>query len=250
MENPTVAALAALQREVRLMRIYAAGLTVMLALVLVCAADPPPKKPKFEEIDVERVNIVEADGKVRMVISNKARSPDVVLDGRTIQGRQGGRPPGIIFYNEHGECGGLVFDSADQGATHRASAALLFDQYRQDQTIGIMYGEGNGQRAAGLRVWDRPETPLTEFLDQSEVVKKMPAGSEKDAAAKKLQESAASPTRVVVGKNEKKAAVVMLADARGRPRINLIVDAAGDPRLEFLDETGRVTHRLPPDSAK
>jgi hypothetical protein len=42
----------------------------------------------------------------------------------------------------------------------------------------------------------------------------------------------------------------MLADAKGRPRINMIVDAAGDPRLEFLDETGRVIHRLPPEPAK
>ena len=75
--DDTLAAVAALRRELQLMRIYAARLTGMLALVLVCAAAPPPKKPKFEEIDVERGNVVEADGKVRMVISNKARSPRI-----------------------------------------------------------------------------------------------------------------------------------------------------------------------------
>src|SRR5262249_14708210 len=161
-----------------------------------------------------------ADGKIRMVISNKARSPDVVLDGRTIKGRQGGRPPGIIFYNEHGECGGLVLGSAHPGATPPGRAPPPLPQYRPGPTVRIMSAAGTGQRAAGLRVWDRPETPLTEILDQMEAVKKLPDGPEKDAAAKKLQESAASPTRVVVGKSEKKAAVVMLADAKGRPRIN------------------------------
>jgi hypothetical protein len=242
------AAVHALQRDVRRMRVQVVALIVVLVVVILCAADPPPKKPKFEEIDVERINIVEADGKLRLVISNKARAPDVVLDGRTIPGRQGGRSPGLIFYNERGECGGLVFDSIDRGDVHGASAALLFDQYRQDQTIGIMYGERSGQRAAGLRVWDRPDTPLTEYLDKAEALKKMPDGPEKDAAAKNLRDSAASPTRVVVGKSEKKAAVVMLADAKGRPRINMIVDATGDPRLEFLDESGRVILRLPPDA--
>src|SRR4051812_27048836 len=169
-----LADIVALRREVRLMRLYAAGLTALLAIVFVCAADPPAKRPKLEEVDVERINVVDADGKLRMVISNKERCPDVVLDGKTIKSRQGGRTAGIVFYNEHGECGGLVFDSADRGDAHRASAALLFDQYRQDQTIGIMYGEGNGQRAAGLRVWDRPEVPLTEFLNKAEALKKLP----------------------------------------------------------------------------
>jgi hypothetical protein len=249
-EGDLAAAVHALQRDVRLMRLQVVALIVVLVVVVLCAADPPKQKPKFEEIDIERINIVEADGKTRLVISNKSRAPDVVLDGRTIPGRQGGRSPGLIFYNERGECGGLVFDSIDRGDDHGASAALLFDQYRQDQTIGIMYGERNGQRAAGLRVWDRPDTPLTEYLDKAEALKKMPDGPEKDAAAKKLRESAASPTRVVVGKSEKKAAVVMLADAKGRPRINMIVEAAGDPRLEFLDESGRVILRLPPEAAK
>src|SRR5262249_41362487 len=129
---------------------------------------------------------------------------------------------------------------------HSANAALLFDQFRQDQTIGIQYVENNGRRAAGLQVWDRPDMPLTELLEKMDAVKKMPDGPEKTAAAKKLQEAAVSATRVVVGKSEKRA-VVMLADGKGRPRINLAVDAAGDARLEFLDETGKVVYRLPPE---
>ena len=45
-----------------------------------------------------------------------------------------------------------------------------------------------------------------------------------------------------------KAAVVRLADAKGKPRIKLSVDATGAPKLEFLDETGKVTYSLPQDS--
>jgi hypothetical protein len=34
----------------------------------------------------------------------------------------------------------------------RADAGLMFDQLKQDQIIGISYGEGGGQPTAGLQV--------------------------------------------------------------------------------------------------
>ncbi len=41
----------------------------------------------------------------------------------------------------------------------------------------------------------------------------------------------------------------MLADAQGKPRLQLVVDESGAARIEFLDENGKVTFSLP-DSAK
>ncbi len=242
-------ALRKLQRQVRRLKLFATAVTAALAVALLCGADPTNKKTKFAEIDVERINIVESDGKLRMVLSNQGRYPDVVLDGKTIKGRQQGKACGMLFYNEKGECGGLVFASAERGGAYSASSALLFDQYRQDQTIGIQYSDNNGKRSAGLRVWDRPGMPLTEMLDQLEAVKKLPDGAEKAKAAKNLQEAAASPTRITVGKSDR-AALIMLADGKGRPRIRITVDATGDPRMEFLDENGRVIQRLPAEREK
>ena len=61
-------------------------------------------------ISVERINIVEKDGKLRMVISNRARQHPGVLDGKVMP-RPNGRPPGMIFFNHRGdEAGGLIFD--------------------------------------------------------------------------------------------------------------------------------------------
>ena len=51
--------------------------------------------------------------------------------------------------------------------------------------------------------------------------------------------------RVFVGKETDRSAHASLADANGKPRLNLTVDAAGNPRIEFLDESGQVTARLP-----
>ena len=48
-----------------------------------------------------------------------------------------------------------------------------------------------------------------------------------------------------VGRDLTKAAVVNLSDRNGKTRIRMMVDSLGTPSLEFLDETGKVTSRLP-----
>jgi hypothetical protein len=102
----------------------------------------------------------------------------------------------------------------------------------------------------GLRVWDRSETPLSEFIQQGETINKMPYGAEKETAKKNLREADFSPTRIFVGKSKEREARVTLYDARGNSRINIMVDAAGTPRLDFLNESGKVTYSLPADARR
>ena len=73
----------------------------------------------------------------------------------------------------------------------------------------------------------------------------MPDGAEKEAARKSLREADSSPTRIFVGTSKDRDAKVTLYYAKGNPRINMLVDAAGVPRLDFLDESGKVTYSLP-----
>src|SRR5262249_671525 len=205
------------------------------------------QKPKFAEIDVERINIVEKDGTIKMVISNKERTPDPMMGGKPLGKRQGDKSPGIIFYNDQGdEDGGLVFSGREKDGKSIAGAALLFDQFNQDQTIGIMYNESDGRRTAGLRVWDRPDTPLTKSIDKIEPIMKMQDGPERTEAIRKLRQAGElGADRLFVGKMNDRSAAVILADAMGRPRIKMTVDAAGTSRLEFLDEQGRTVQSLP-----
>jgi hypothetical protein len=99
-----------------------------------------------------------------------------------------------------------------------------------------------------LKVWDRPETSQSEFIERNAAISKMPDGPEKEVARKSLRESGFSPTRIFVGKNKEREAKVTLYDAKGNARINMVVDAAGVPRLDFLDENGKVTYSLPSNS--
>ena len=44
--------------------------------------------------------------------------------------------------------------------------------------------------------------------------------------------------------------MVQLADGEGRTRLQLIVDLAGNAKIEFLDEKGKVTQSIPEAPAK
>ncbi len=63
-----------IEKEVRVLKIYAAIATLACAVFCLSAFVLQTKKQKFEEIDVERINIVEKDGKLRMVISRRRAS--------------------------------------------------------------------------------------------------------------------------------------------------------------------------------
>ena len=234
-----------LQRDVRLLKAYAFVVTLLLGVLAFAGFSQANQKNKFTEIDVERINIVESDGKLKMVISNSERQHPGVVDGRTLSRT---RPAGMLFFNDKGdECGGLSFNSNQKDGNTSAGALLAFDRFRQDQTVAIQYGEDNGQYSAGLRVWDRPDTSLGEVVDKLQIIQKMPEGPDKTQAMQKLRESSGAGVaqRVFVGKTGDKAAVLSLSDPQGHPRIQLMVDSRGAAKLEFLDEKGAVVQTLP-----
>ncbi|MGH9941958.1 MAG: hypothetical protein ACRD9R_06320 [Pyrinomonadaceae bacterium] len=233
-----------LQRDVRFLKAYSILITLLLGVIAFSTIGQATQKNKFEEIDVERINIVEKDGKLKMVIANGERQHPGIIDGKMLSRK---RPPGMLFFNEQGdECGGLSFNGDQKDGKGNASALLAFDRFRQDQTVAIQYGENNGKYYAGLRVWDRPETSLGPVIEKLTEIEKMKEGPEKKAAMEKLIEMAGGAAeRVMVGRDREQAAVVRLSDAKGKPRLKLSVDVAGLPKLEFLDETGKVTYSLP-----
>src|ERR1700674_3361440 len=233
-----------MQKRMRLLEAYAV-LSLLVLGVLAFSAFAQTRQ-KFDEITVERLNVVEKNGQLRAVIANSDRMPDPIVGGKAFKTE---RPPGMIFYNGLGdENGGLIFGAVTGGGRYGAYGGFSLDQYKQSQAIGLIYNDHNGSREVGLKVWDRPETSQSEFIERGDVIRKMPDGPEKEAARKSLRDSGFSPTRIFVGKNKEREAKVTLYDAKGNARINMIVDAAGVPRLDFLDESGKVTYSMPGNS--
>ena len=233
--------MARLRREVRALRAYAVVSGVVLG-VLSLAAFQARRAPHFDEIDVGRINVVEKDGTPRLILSNKAQYPGLIIRGKEYPHPRG--QAGILFFNDEGtENGGVGTSVAHDANGYHADGGLMFDQYMQDQTVGLVYTDDNGRRAAGLRVWDRPDIPIDSVIRRVQAIRAMPDGPEKTRAMEALRD-AAGKTRVVVGKMRDSSAAVVLADAQGRPRLRLVVAPGGASRIEFLDEHGKVTRAL------
>ncbi len=239
-----------LEKEVRFLKIYAVAATLFCAVFLLSGFALPNKKQKFDEIDVGRINVVEKDGKLKMIITNKERSPELFLDGKEIKMHPYKRPAGMYFFNEKGdESGGLSFSGEMKEGKVRASAGLMFDQFNQDQSIGMIYSDDNGKRSSALQIWDRPDNfSMADLIKRKTEIDKMSDGAEKIEAQKKLQADNFVSTRVFVGREQDKSASIYLFDAKRKPRIIMKVSADGVPKLEFLDEAGKVTYSLPEEN--
>jgi hypothetical protein len=233
-----------IRRELRFLRIHAIATSLILIVLCAAAFRQAAKPSSLGEINVERINVVDADGTLRMVISNKDRMHPGVMDGVAID-----RPrpvAGMLFYNEHGdEVGGLTYTGQATGAARRANAGLMFDQLKQDQTIGFSYSENDGQRSAGFQVWDRSDRPLSELIAALNAANRIDDRGKRDATIAEIRRTAPpGPRRVFLGKTTARAATMVLSDDAGRPRLRLTVDAAGNPRIEFLDEQGTVVREM------
>jgi hypothetical protein len=237
-----------LKEEVRFLKIYAALTTLACAVLFLTAFTVQNKKQRFEEIDVERINIVEKDGKLRMVISNQERQHPGIVNGKIIV-RKGPRPPGIIFFNHLGdEMGGLIY--GDNGGNGHFGS-LTWDKVRNDQTIGFRHLESdNGTYQTGLEMWQQPNLPSDVAAAKYEAANKMPDESARKAAIQKMIDNNELATaRLFLGKLRDNSTMLVMSDIKGKPRIRMQVATDGAPKLEFLDEAGKVSYSLPHSSS-
>lgn len=236
-----------LEKKVFYLQIYCAAITLLLGSLFVFGFTNQQKQ-KFSEIDVERINVVEKDGKLNMVISNKERQHPGQVDGVYYKEREGKRSAGMLFFNERGdEIGGLTFRGDDGKGQY---GGLTFDKFRGDQTIQIAQMENkDGSYFAGLAVNDENIT-LTDRLAKIKEIEKLPTKEEQKAAFQKMQDNGEFlVNRMIIGKSWDKKTIIGLNDAKGKTRIEMSVEPNGNPKLNFLDENGKVIYSLPDKSA-
>jgi hypothetical protein len=204
----------------RLLFVYAVVLTCVVT-VLVFSAAAAPKANSFDEITVHRINVVEPDGTLRMVISDHAKLPGVIVRGK--EQPPSDRPQaGMLFYNDEGsENGGLIFGGRRnaQGEVVDSGGSLSFDQYDANQVVQLAGVDDKEDKFAGIMVNDSASAGVNH-------------------------------RRIWVGRGDDGAAVIQLMDAKGKKRISMEVAADGTPRLVFLDADGKVVNQLVPAKAQ
>lgn len=242
-----------LERDVRFLKRYA--LVSSLAFCVVALAGfrglvHQEKRATFDEIDVGRINVLEPDGKYRMVISNRPRSIGPIYKGKPF-GYEGGGRPGIIFFNDEGsENGGLTFEGK-RGADGRyaASTHMSFDQFDQDQVLNLDYADNNGQRRIGMSIEERADVNIYDWVLARDSIRQIRDSATRVAGMQRLVAPRYGvplvARRVFVGRDQAKAAVLNLSAPDGKPRLRLIVDSLGAARIDFMDADGRVTRSIP-----
>jgi len=197
----------------KLLLTYAATVTLVLGALLGIAA-APAGPAHFREIDVERINVREPDGTLRMVISDHSHFPGIIVRGKE---QPFNRPhAGMIFYNDEGsENGGLIFSGHKnaKGEVVDAGGSLSFDRYDAGQEVQLAGVNDKEDRFAGLVISDTPP-------------------------------KAVRHRRIWVGRNDDGAARVELRDAAGKSRMVMEVLPDGTSSLNFLDDAGKVVKRI------
>ncbi|APY10153.1 hypothetical protein BWZ22_02400 [Seonamhaeicola sp. S2-3] len=235
-------------KENFILKIYSLTLTAVLAFVIFTSFKTNSKTEKLDEITVERINIVEPNGDLKMVISNKSKQHSGMFDGKLLFGKRE-RPAGIIFFNEEqDEVGGLLY----QGNKKDGSSWILsVDQYKTDQIMQMRYLKNNdGKSRYGIQFWDKDEN-YTMPIIAKKIDSLQKTGLTMPQAINKIKKSKKgnpiSAERMFIGKTMDEQAGVFIQDQMGLDRLKIYVDKQNNPRIEILDENGNVIKNLARD---
>lgn len=181
------------------------ALTSTALLIVVLTGAAAHKTASFDELKIHRLDVVEPDGTLRLVLSNAAQIPGVIVKGK--ENPRVDRPQaGFLFYNDEGsETGGLIFSGHKnaQGQVVNCCVSLSFDRYGANQFLQLAGVDDSTDQFTGLDVSD-------------------------------------SKKRIWVGRTGDGVAAIVLRDGAGRKRVAIEAPATGNATLEFFDEQGRV----------
>lgn len=226
-------------KSLRMLQLWV-GVLTLLVVALLLALGYLLRQQQRHELTAERINIVEPDGQLKLVLSGSQRQHPGLVGGQPLPARA--RGAGLTIFNEAGdECGGLLYN----GNEREASMVYSIDQFRNDQLMQLQYsqhaGPGRVLRSYGLRLWDRNDSfPLARELAYLDSL-----GALRDTAAYRrgLAQLVASnrlgAERLFLGKATSGETGLFLRDSHGRVRLKIYIDAHDQPVMQVLDAAGQ-----------
>ncbi len=174
--------------------------------------------PDHDRISARRIDIIDADGTIRMTLSGETPAP--IIDG--IQYKRAFNVAGLILYDDKGsERGG--FGTAD---VEGGMAVLALDHPAMD--------------AIGWRV--SPDGSVAFSINQAPPLVREPA------LGNALVPGVSTPTRMQFTVAADGTPAVSLSDKNNKPRIRMTVTEEGFGSIQFLDAEGTVIHSITPEA--
>jgi hypothetical protein len=170
----------------------------------------------YDTLTVQRINVWDPDGKLRLVIANSARLPGAIIHGKTYP-RSVNDTAGVIFYDAKGdETGGLA----------------LGKQYGNDIT-GLIF-DCSYQPTDCIRIWKQESTDGAKLRESFDIFDRRPYTGQ--------VESSQGIQRITLS-DENQNAQLLISDPQGHPRIRIGVDKAGKPTIVILSPDGKEVYR-------
>jgi len=165
----------------------------------------------FDEITVERINIVDKKGVNRMILSNQERMEPPILFGKKY--KRALNPAGIIFYNEKGdECGGIALSKNPETSTY----ALAFD-YDNADAIGLLTQQNNNKKTYKSGI----------VINDKDLSGKIGGNTNRI----NLMTENGNSSLIINGPDEK-------------PRIIISVDSIGTPLFKVMNKEGKIIKEI------
>src|SRR2546426_6655110 len=162
-------------KEIRRLKGCVLLLASMFVMLWFAGFTQKATKQRFDEIDVERLNIVQPDGRYCFVLTNGARAPGAIIGEKEIKRSNSSNVASIVFYNEEGdENGGLITAGRmKEDGTYYGSSRLVFDRFRRDETLAFQYYEDAIGGYSGILLQDTPDMFTSEWLEGNETIRAM-----------------------------------------------------------------------------
>lgn len=242
-----------LNRELVLLRTFAVSSAAIMTVLLLFAFKTNENQ-KFGTIDVERINIVEADGTVKMIITNVAQFPngETIINDKAVNKNRKKRS-GMLYFNEDGyECGGLIYDGAKNENGHSSGLSLTYDRYDGDQVMQLKTTDrarGDKRKvSSALMFSDRTENVSQEEVNK--IMAEIESITDKKLRRQKRKEYydkglIGGTPRILLGKTGSQNNGLFLFGDNGKPKAMFYVDKSNKVKLEVYDDQGKVTNSWP-----
>ena len=169
-----------------------------------------------DRLAVHRLDIVDANGVVRMTLA--APAPDPIVGGKTY--KRVFPASGLVLYDANGdERGGMAV------ADVPGSAVVVASDHANTDAIG----------------WRVSPDGSIDFS----LVERPPV--ETDAASGKVVAATKATTRVNISVAANGTPAIALADKQNRPRVRITVSPEGYGEIEFLDANGKIVSTMVPE---
>lgn len=170
----------------------------------------------YDTLTVQRINVVDPDGKMRLIIANSARMPGAIRQGKTYP-RSINNVAGVLFLDVRGEETGGV-----------ATARL-----RDNDVTGFTF-DCTYQGTDCIRMWKEESIDGARLRESFDIFDRRPYTGR--------VESSQGVERIALA-DENQNAQLLISDPQGRPRIRIGVDKAGKPSIVMLGPEGKEVYR-------